>query len=122
MHFFRALWDNNLDSSGFMIQNSANEKLLYDNIIFQTDSLAPGGQEKYLTNKGDLFIIYFSKTPQSGITFMDDYVYFDINGYFDPLGISWSGEMANQRIGDMLPFEYSVKKYNANEIKIQNFY
>ena len=35
MHFFRALWDNNLDSSGFMIENSANEKLLYDNIIFQ---------------------------------------------------------------------------------------
>jgi len=32
------------------------------------------------------------------------------NGYFDPLGISWSGEMSKQRIADQLPYEYALKK------------
>jgi hypothetical protein len=36
----------------------------------------------------------------------------DLNssGYFDPSGISWEGEMARQRIADLLPFEYSLKE------------
>jgi hypothetical protein len=115
MNFLRALWENSLDSCGFLIMNSANQKLPYSNLIFQTDSLSPGGQEKYLTNTGDLLISYLSKNPGSSATFLDDYVYFDKNGYFDPHSISWKGEMANQRIADMLPYEYSVNEINHNK-------
>ena len=41
---------------------------------------------------------------------MQDSVCFDKQGYFDPLGISWTGEMARQRIADLLPYDYSMKK------------
>jgi hypothetical protein len=34
----------------------------------------------------------------------------DQNGYFDPFGISWSGEMSKQRIADQLPYDYKLKK------------
>jgi hypothetical protein len=33
----------------------------------------------------------------------------DKNGFFEPLGISWHGEMSKQRTGDLLPFEYKPK-------------
>ena len=35
-------------------------------------------------------------------------VYFDKSGYYDPDGINFSGEMTDQRIGDMLPLEYKL--------------
>jgi hypothetical protein len=38
-----------------------------------------------------------------------DSVSFDKLGYFYPLGINWLGEMVDQRIGDLLPFDYKFK-------------
>lgn len=45
----------------------------------------------------------------SYIIFMKDKVYFDEIGYFYPSGIHWKGAMAEQRIADWLPYEYSIK-------------
>jgi hypothetical protein len=51
-------------------------------------------------------ITYYTRRTSSQIILNKDSIYFDKDGYFDPLGISWQGEMARQRIADLLPFEY----------------
>ncbi len=103
MQFFRALWINDLNEAGFTVRNSANEVLSYDRIVTQADS-----HTKYLAAQGNLGICYFTKQPTSFIVFLKNLVFFDANGYFEPDGISWEGEMAKPRIADQLPLEYSA--------------
>ena len=105
MHFFRTLWHNELDSSGFTVMTSAGVRLYTINLVIQTDNFT-----KYLKYRGDLFVTYFKKWDGSVITMIKEYVNFDKNGYFDPEGISWRGEMAKQRIADLLPYDYLFKK------------
>jgi hypothetical protein len=103
MHFFRALWEKELNSNGFEILNSQGTPAMY--LVMPRDSIT-----KYIKYRGDLVLNYFQKSNGSVISFTKDIVYFDKQGYFDPLGISWTGEMARQRIADLLPYEYSIKK------------
>jgi hypothetical protein len=115
MHFFRALWENNLDSSGFTIykatipKKSPLEKLNYNDLVSQKDSLASEYSPGYLKYTGSLWISYHSKLPSSTITFINDSVCFYKNGNFDGLGIRWSGKMSRQLFADRLPYEYSIK-------------
>jgi len=103
MHFFRALWIDDLNSAGFTIKNPANETLSYKKIVFQQDN-----HTKYLKYHGSLGISYYTKQPTSFIIFLKESVFFDANGYFEPYGISWEGEMSRDRVGDMLPYDYSA--------------
>jgi len=105
MHFFRALWTDDLNSAGFTVKNSANQTLDYSKIVYQQDIHA-----KYLKYFGSLGIGYYSKQPTSFIVFLKESVFFDANGYFEPYGISWEGEMSRDRIADMLPYDYSSNK------------
>ncbi len=102
MHFFRALWANELKPVGFIIKDSAGDFLKYKDIVFQD------GDNKFLKYPGNLFVSY--NINSSYIVFLTEKVYFDETGYFDPAGINWKGEMAEQRIADWLPYEYSVEK------------
>ena len=102
MHFFRALWIDDLNAAGFTVKNSANETLSYSKIVYQQDI-----HSKYLKYHGSLGIEYYSKQPTSFINFLKESVFFDANGYFEPYGISWEGEMSRDRIADMLPYDYS---------------
>jgi hypothetical protein len=105
MHFFRSLWVNDLNSAGFTVRNSANETLNYSKLVYQKDS-----HTKYLRYSDNIGIAFYStKVPTSYAIFLKDKVFFDANGYSDPLGITWEGEMAQKRIADWLPFEYTVK-------------
>ena len=104
MHFFRALWKNELDSARFVVKNSADENLTVENIVIQEDTIT-----KYLNYPEDLGICYYSGLPSSYIIFIDEYVNFDKNGYFDPSSVSWQGEMSLKRIADWLPYEYEIK-------------
>jgi hypothetical protein len=79
--------------------------LKYNKIVVQKND-----RTKYLKYSGSLGIAYYSKVPASFIIFLREEVYFDNNGYFDPSGISWEGEMARQRIADCLPYEYEAKE------------
>jgi hypothetical protein len=106
MHFFRALWYNDLKSTGFIIKNASNENLKYKDLVFQDPY-----ENKYLRYGEDLGICYFSKEPLSNIKFLKDKVFFGKDGYFDPSGIAWEGKMASLRVGDWLPYEYAVKEY-----------
>ena len=103
MHFFRVLWENELDSAGFSVRDTLNAILNYNNIVFQADSLT-----KYLNNTGTIFIKYSPKKQISSILIKED-VYFNKNGYFNPFAIRWKGDMTQQRIADMLPYEYIMK-------------
>jgi len=105
IHFFRALWTNDINSAGFTVRNSANEIVHYDKIVFQKDN-----RTKYLKCPGGLGISYFTKQPTSFIVFLKESVFFDPNGYFEPDGIIWEGEIARQRVADLVPYDYSIKE------------
>ncbi len=111
MHFFRELWENNLNAAGFEIKDSLNYKVEFNNIVTQSD--IPGGSDvaKYLKSNERLFISYYSNSERhsSIIKIVKDSVYFIKNGFFDPMSVSWEGEMSDQRIGDLLPLEYKSK-------------
>lgn len=105
MHFFRSLWLDDLKSNMYkvIVPRSVNTTVLaYEQIVFQD-----ANKNKFLEYFNDLEIIYFSSL--SYITFLKPLVYFEKNGYFDPLGIEWKGEMSMQRVGDWLPYEYSIE-------------
>jgi len=109
MHFFRALWVNDLDSAGFEVKNGGNEKLNYDELVTQIDRSKSIDQTKYMKNLNFLYINYLSKWGGSVIDILKDSVCFDKHGYFDPFGINWDGEMAKPRIADLLPYDYLIK-------------
>jgi len=108
MHFFRALWADDLIAAGFEIKNPAGRNLDYNDVVDDTHPDAPGNLTKALKYSEKLNIFYNAKT--STIIFLKEKVYFDKDGHFDQTGmsISWEGEMMNQRVGDMLPYTYSV--------------
>ncbi len=114
MHFFRLLYKGNI------IQKGKHDIILSDNthtsmpfsisskntidsnsFVVKKDSLSG-----YLKNKGELSVKY--RTRLSTVNIKVDSVYFEKDGYFDPVGVEFSGEMSKQRIGDLLPFEYLI--------------
>lgn len=105
MHFFRVLWAGNLDFSAFKIKDSNNNDIPYKEIVFTENSLS-----KYIKYPKKLGICYDESKPSSYISFPEGDIYFEENGYFDPLLIVWEGQMAEKRIADWLPYEYSLKK------------
>jgi hypothetical protein len=107
MHFFRALWSDDIKSAGFIVKNSANEYLRTRDIVIQEDSLCADSlneQFKYLKYPETLQIYY---SGWSNIIFLNPIVNFNKDGHYDDLGIHWEGEMSIKRIGDLLPFEYN---------------
>jgi hypothetical protein len=104
MHFFSSLWANSLESNGFSIRNSEGDRIKYEDLV----TIGPG-LKKYLSNKGNLYIYYLSKPPDSYIELLKDKVFFDRVGYFDGSGVKIIGQMAQQRIGDLLPYDYKLK-------------
>jgi hypothetical protein len=104
MHFFRALWENDLATEGFSLKNIGEGEIQYSNIIVQPDSV-----KKYLKFRGMLGVYNNQRLTTSWITFIQELVFFDRRGYFDPFAVSWDGAMAKQRVADMLPYEYAIK-------------
>ena len=100
MHFFRALWSNELKSSGFNINNQNDDYPDYEVLVNEDE------QGKFLKYNEGLSVYYYSKIPTSQMNFLKDKIYFQKNGYFDESGISWEGKMANKRIGDQVPYNY----------------
>jgi len=115
MHFFRALWGNNLKSEGFSIETQTKVNPKYDDIVIQKYNPLNNDSIKYLKYQKQLGISYFRQFPTSFIKFKEDSVYFDKNGYFDGLGITWEGEMEVQRVADMLPYDYLYIKNNLSQ-------
>ena len=101
-HFFRALWNNSLRSSGFLVKNFRTaDQLEYEHLVSKDVQ-----GKKFLYYSEDLVISYFDNF--SYISFLEGKVLFDGAGFFDLLSIGWSGKMYEQRIADFLPYEYSL--------------
>ena len=90
-----------MKKSGYKIRDQLNKALKADDIILQD-----GLNNKYLSHDTDLSIEYMDHI--SFIKFVDQPVYFDSSGFFNP-GIKWEGYMALQRIADMMPYEYTLE-------------
>ncbi|MGD0756367.1 MAG: carboxypeptidase-like regulatory domain-containing protein [Bacteroidales bacterium] len=119
MHFFRALWADDLESAGFSVKNSANKYLRYKDIVEDSHTDSLNGHRKFLKYIESLSIFY--NTRSSKIVFLKKgKVYFDKDGNFDQAGmyISWEGEMMDQRVGDMLPSEYDINPQSENQVPV----
>ncbi len=115
MHFFRALWDNDLEMSGFRVvrytfdlssirypsTNKPLANLNYHDLVLEDDE-----NRKYLLATEKQLTVYYKSVGQSRIVFLKPGVLFGKNGFFDPSGIRWYGDMAELRVADMLPYEY----------------
>ena len=118
MHFFRALWANELTTAGFIVKNSANKYLSYKDIVVEENCNLPDSIKtckKYLKYRENLQIIYSSSL--SDVTLFAPKVRFDKNGNFD-LGLEWGGEMLTKRVGDMLPSEYTINPQTENQVPL----
>lgn len=103
-HFFRSLWADSLNASGFKVSSyRTGERLQYENLVYQDSE-----GRKHLQYNEDLKIDYYDQL--SYISFLEYRVHFDQDGYFDPISIIWTGEMSKQRIADFLPYEYILSQ------------
>jgi hypothetical protein len=107
MHFFRSLWDNDLSSQGFRVRDQQGNNLSYEDVVVIEEG------QKYLEHSGDLFINYSANPGSeyfirtiSPVRLLKSRVFFDENGYFDPVAIMLTGEMGKQRVADMLPIGF----------------
>lgn len=102
MQFFRALWAKDMESAKFSVYKKGGITPDYEEIVESEDSMM-----KYLGFNEKLFI-YYNDYPCGSIKLLYQGVPFDMNGYFDPLGVSWEGTMSDRRIADWLPYEYEL--------------
>jgi hypothetical protein len=114
-YFFRMLWANRLDSAGFVVKNPLDEDLYYENIVI--DKGSKGKYLKHFGNEISTYIVFleeeavydaWGKLDISCITeiSLENDVFFDEKGYFNPNDITWRGKLAKQQIADLLPLEY----------------
>ena len=101
MHFFRALWANDLTAQGFSVQDQVGNYLSQEDIVISVDG------QKYLSHRGDLTVNYFGNA--SFIRFLKYRVSFDESGYYDPVAIILTGEMGKQRVGEALPLGFAPR-------------
>jgi len=105
MHFFRALWFDDLFLSGFEVRSASGKKLAYKDIV--TEDVNKG---KFLKYGENLKILYDSPSVSSNLEFLKEKVLFINDGYYDSDAILWEGYMADLRIADWLPYEYSISE------------
>jgi hypothetical protein len=103
MHFFRALWADDLYSTKYEINNLSGDTLFFNDIVILSSM-----DTKFLNYPENLVIHYSEKWSQ--LNFNSEFVYFARDGYFDPTGIRWVGELGKKRIGDTLPYEYTLSQ------------
>jgi len=124
MYFFRTLWENRLDEEGIILKNYKDDELSYNKVVMNK-----GNAGKYLKHYGNekqynvadssaiIYIVYryrirfynsWGRIDSHNLTqiVIHNETYFDESGYFDPTGITWRGNLAEQRIADLLPLEY----------------
>jgi hypothetical protein len=102
MHFFRALWGNDLRADGFKVTDRKQILLQNQDLVTENDSI----QKSLYYPK----IIFVKHGIQLSSARFSKTVVFSSDGNYDPTGLSWSGEMATRRVGDWLPYEYAMKK------------
>ena len=106
MHFFRTLWDDSYKASGFKVLDTKGNNLSFNKMVVEKMSAEGRILQKYLVWKGPLVVYYGGLRRKSMIIPKKDFVSFECDGHFDPLGVEWDGYIGNKRIADLLPYEY----------------
>ena len=99
-HFIRTLYSGKLSGTGFKIKDQSGYSLKYSKVVSVNKNY-----QRYLNPVGEIYIEYHGRL--SKIHLSENPVYFNETGYFATEGISWAGDMSNQRMADWLPYEYS---------------
>ena len=106
MHFFRTLWDNSFDDSGYKFIDAQQNDLPPDNITIRNDPANGTVPQKQLIRLGPFGVYYQSLSRLTTMKILNGMISFDRYGYFNPLDIVLDGYLGNKRISDQLPYEY----------------
>lgn len=103
MHFFRVLWNGDVGNIDYILESSDSEQTLrIDSVVSKEQDkikyLMPTYSREIVINY-EGYMSYIIINSNNGVPFTQA-------GFFDSKSVSWRGKMANQRIGDLLPFEY----------------
>lgn len=102
MHFVRSLYSNKLTSNNFrMVAPDEHHPLHAEDVCYQADGF------RYLADGPPLEVYYLGGNhndrsqlhPRLNALILP-------NGFYDARCLRWSGWMAQQRVGDLLPLEY----------------
>jgi len=101
MQFIRSLWSNTLTKHGFELYDTHYKNLPTDSLLY-INQLG----EKYVETNKAIRIAYRKDYSRISIlTKKEALSFIDKDGFYGS-GLTWSGKMSSQRIGDLLPFEY----------------
>lgn len=109
MQFIRALWNRNMKNTDFKIYDRYFEGLPVDSILVR-DSLG----QKYVHLKYHIFIVNTTDHRKNNpLIQREKLTFIDKDGYYGA-GLIWGGLLGQQRIGDLLPFDYQPEKELKN--------
>jgi hypothetical protein len=125
MHLFRAIFSNSVNGENYRLFDFTIEPGSSDFIInkpVEASEISLSGNSNYRTifYRNPLLIDYTDKHPElfTGLTgftspkYLSTIIFSDSlniynNGYYDnPYSIIWGGEMANERVADLLPYDF----------------
>ena len=105
MHFIRTLWtETETDDKFELIDLEENVPISYN----QLKSQKKDGELKSISWANQFKVMYRGQTSYVSIK-PGKVTFIGKNGFFDPQYITWGGHMAEYRVGDLLPYEYSPK-------------
>ena len=128
MHFMRALFTNTVRQENFEMCNIESDSCGNDTLTYaiqeselrlaanpemMTLDFPNGIIIKYFDNHPELFELPYILYPRnhfSKIVFSGQIQLFKNGYYSDGYNISWSGEMGNDRIAEMLPYDFVPKR------------
>ena len=106
LKFMRALYALDLESNKFEIYNKSFKANPWD--YFKIEPIKDSDLKKVTLNKK--VNVLYNKIKQSSIEFLTPFISIDFYGnYTDVEKVIFSGVMANQRVGEMLPFDYGLQ-------------
>lgn len=116
MQLIRALWSHTLKSSGFNLYSAGYTPLSESDILVRDSA-----NNKYLRLEGRIRIIYNNNSlALNTVNCSDTFSFIDSSGFYNA-GLRWTGEMGQQRVGDLLPFDYQPNNELKNSDRIAIF-
>ncbi|HEX8376317.1 MAG TPA: STN and carboxypeptidase regulatory-like domain-containing protein [Pedobacter sp.] len=103
MHFIRSLCSNTLNEAGFTVIGKGR------GLLDPSDLLDYGDSQKFI-KIGDGIDIYYLHIGKTYVTDKKSLSLINDKGFHDPSSITWIGYMADERVGDLLPYEYLLEK------------
>jgi hypothetical protein len=104
IHFIRSLCNRTLSEDGFIVFDNYGRPLNADDILVIKDS------QKYLKVKDGIKVLYENLSRKTYVTDYKSLSLISDDGFYDPSSITWTGYMALERVGDLLPYEYQSNR------------